>query len=146
MLIAVFAHSPAHLLEYSGATDVFSEAAFRSGGKADYTVRIIAETTDPIVCLSGARVIPDQAEMGLTVRTYKADIRKQMLAAIARITKAEAQAAGAPREPSIEHYEGTDAVYNDPALALRLRVPLESALGKLDPRSRRRAVVVCAQK
>jgi len=60
MLIGVFAQSPAHLLEYSGATDVFSEAAFRSGGKADYTVRIIAETADPLVCLSGARVIPDR--------------------------------------------------------------------------------------
>ncbi len=75
-------------------------------------------------------IIPDQAELGLTVRTYKADIRKHVLAAIARITKAEAEAAGAPREPLIEHYEGTDAVYNDPALAQRLRGPLESALGK----------------
>src|SRR5438270_2227893 len=75
-------------------------------------------------------IIPDQAEMGLTVRTYKPDVRKQMLAAIARIAKAEAQAAGAPREPLIEHYEGTDAVYNDPALAERLRLALEATLGK----------------
>jgi hippurate hydrolase len=75
-------------------------------------------------------IIPDQAELGLTVRTYKAEVRKQVLAAIARITKAEAQAAGAPREPSIDHYEGTAAVYNDPALAQRLRLPLEAALGK----------------
>src|SRR5882762_4884303 len=75
-------------------------------------------------------IIPDQAEMGLTVRTYKPDVRKQMLAAIARITNAEAQAAGAPREPLIEHYEGTDAVYNDPTLAQRLRLTLEAALGK----------------
>jgi hippurate hydrolase len=75
-------------------------------------------------------IIPDQAEMGLTVRTYKADVRKQILAAIARITKAEAAAAGAPREPLIEGYEGTDAVYNDPALAQRLRGPLEAELGK----------------
>jgi hippurate hydrolase len=75
-------------------------------------------------------IIPDQAEMGLTVRTYKADVRKQVLAAIARITKAEAEAAGAKREPLIEHYEGTDAVYNDPALAERLRGPLEAELGK----------------
>ena len=75
-------------------------------------------------------IIPDQAELGLTVRTYKADIRKQVLAAIARITKAEAQAAGAPREPLIERYEFTDAVYNDPALAQRLRSALESKLGK----------------
>jgi amidohydrolase len=75
-------------------------------------------------------IIPDQAELGLTVRTYKAEVRKQVLAAIARITKAESEAAGAPREPSIEHYEATDAVYNDPALAQRLRGSLDSALGK----------------
>lgn len=75
-------------------------------------------------------IIPDQAEMGLTVRTYKADVRKQLLAAITRMTKAEAAAAGAPREPLIERYEGTDAVYNDPALAQRLRGSLETELGK----------------
>jgi metal-dependent amidase/aminoacylase/carboxypeptidase family protein len=75
-------------------------------------------------------IIPDEAEMGLTVRTYKPQIRKQVLAAITRITNAEAAAAGAPREPSIEHYEATDAVYNDPTLAQRLKGPLEAALGK----------------
>jgi hippurate hydrolase len=66
-------------------------------------------------------IIPDQAEMGLTVRTYKQDVRKQVLAAISRIAKAEAEAAGAAREPAVEHYEGTDAVYNEPVLAERLR-------------------------
>jgi amidohydrolase len=75
-------------------------------------------------------IIPDQAELGLTVRTYKTEIRKQILAAIARIVKAEAEAGGAPRDPLIEHYEATDSVYNDPALAQRLRAPLETALGK----------------
>lgn len=75
-------------------------------------------------------IISDQAELGLTVRSYKPEVRKQVLAAIARITKAEAQAAGAPREPLIEHYEATDAVYNDPALAQRLEGVLQSALGK----------------
>jgi hippurate hydrolase len=75
-------------------------------------------------------IIPDQAEMGLTVRTFKQDVRKQILAAITRITKAEAAAAGAPREPLVDHYEGTDSVYNDPALAEHLRAPLEAALGK----------------
>jgi amidohydrolase len=75
-------------------------------------------------------IIPDQAEMGLTVRTYKQEVRKQILAAIDRIAKGEAAAAGAAREPSVEHYEGTDSVYNDPALAARLRAPLQAALGK----------------
>jgi amidohydrolase len=75
-------------------------------------------------------IIPDHAELGLTVRTYKAEVRKQVLAAIARITAAEAAAAGAPRPPSIDHDEGTNAVYNDPALAQRLRVVLQNALGR----------------
>jgi amidohydrolase len=75
-------------------------------------------------------VIPDHAELGLTVRSFKAEVRKQVLAAITRITNAEAEAAGAPRVPLIEHYEATDSVYNDPALAERLRGVLESALGK----------------
>jgi amidohydrolase len=75
-------------------------------------------------------IIPDHAELGLTVRAYNPAVRKQILAAIARITKAEADAAGAPREPEIEHYEATDAVYNDPALAERLQTVLVKALGK----------------
>jgi amidohydrolase len=74
-------------------------------------------------------IIPDQAELGITVRTYKAEVRKQVLAAISRIVKAEADAAGVEREPTIEHYEGTDAVYNDPRLGQRLRGTLEAALG-----------------
>jgi len=75
-------------------------------------------------------IIPDQAEFGMTVRTFKADVRKQVLAAIERVVKGEAMAGGATREPLIEHYESTDSVYNDPALAERLRAPLEAALGK----------------
>ena len=75
-------------------------------------------------------IIPDHAELGITVRSYKPEVRKLMLAAIERITKAEANAAGAPQEPKIEHTEATDAVYNDPALAQRMQSVLESALGK----------------
>ena len=75
-------------------------------------------------------IIPDQAELGLTVRTYKPDVRKHVLAAITRITDAEAQAAGAPKPPLIEQYESTDAVYNDPTLAQRLTNTLQTTLGK----------------
>jgi amidohydrolase len=77
-------------------------------------------------------IIPDRAEFGVTVRTYKPEVRKQVLAAIDRITRSEAAAAGAPQQPTIEHYESTDAVYNDPVLAQRLRTVLESAIGKND--------------
>ena len=75
-------------------------------------------------------IIPDHAELGLTVRSYKPEVRKQVLAAIDRIVRAEAAAGGATQEPKIEHYEATDAVYNDPALAQRMQSVLESTLGK----------------
>jgi amidohydrolase len=75
-------------------------------------------------------IIPDHADLGLTVRSYKPEVRKQVLSAIERITKAEANAAGATEEPKIDHNEATDAVYNDPALAQRIQGVLELALGK----------------
>jgi hippurate hydrolase len=75
-------------------------------------------------------IIPDDAELGLTVRSYKEDVRKQILAAINRIVKGETLAGGATKEPLIEQLGSNDLVYNDPALAQRLRVPLEAALGK----------------
>jgi amidohydrolase len=77
-----------------------------------------------------SNIIPDRAELGLTVRTYQAEVRKQVLEAITRITNGEAQAAGAPQPPLIEHFESADAVYNDPQLAQRMRTALEGALGK----------------
>jgi len=75
-------------------------------------------------------IIPDEAELGLTVRTYNPAIRKQVLAAISRIVKAEAEAAGVQRLPTVDHYESTDALYNDPVLNARLTPVLASALGK----------------
>ncbi|ABB74156.1 hippurate hydrolase [Nitrosospira multiformis ATCC 25196] len=52
-------------------------------------------------------VIPDEAVIKLNVRTFDADVRKRVLAAIERIANAEAAASGAPRPPEIttlEHY------------------------------------------
>jgi amidohydrolase len=75
-------------------------------------------------------IIPDQAELGLTVRTRSAEVRKQVLAAIQRIIKGESEAGGAPRAPLLDHFEATDLVYNDPALAQRMKGTLEAALGR----------------
>jgi amidohydrolase len=75
-------------------------------------------------------IIPDEAKLGLTVRTYDPDVRKHVLAAIARIVKGEAEASGVAKLPQIEHDEATDAVYNDPALAKAMTAVLVKALGK----------------
>jgi hippurate hydrolase len=75
-------------------------------------------------------IIPDEAQMGLTVRSYKPDVRNHLLAGIERVAKAEAMAAGAEKMPKIEKYESTSAVYNDPVLTQHLAATLEGVLGK----------------
>lgn len=75
-------------------------------------------------------IIPDQAEMGLTVRSYKPEVRKHLLEAIGRVARAEAQAGGAEKMPVVDRYESTSAVYNDPVLTAHLAAMLESTLGK----------------
>ncbi|HEV3037242.1 MAG TPA: amidohydrolase [Candidatus Angelobacter sp.] len=75
-------------------------------------------------------IIPDEAQMGITVRSYKPDVRQHLLASIDRVVKAEAQAGGAERMPVIEKFESTSAVYNDPVLTKHLADVLETALGK----------------
>lgn len=74
-------------------------------------------------------IIPDTAHLQLTVRTFKPEVRKQVLAAIERIAKAEAMASGAPREPSFKIYESTPSIYNDPELTNHLAKVLAAALG-----------------
>jgi amidohydrolase len=75
-------------------------------------------------------IIPDQAQMGLTVRSYKPEVRQHLLAAIERVAKAEAAASGAEKAPLVEKYESTSAVYNDPVLTQHLAGVLESVVGK----------------
>jgi hippurate hydrolase len=75
-------------------------------------------------------IIPDDAQMGLTVRSYKPEVRQHLLAAIERVAKGEAMAAGAEKMPLVEKYESTSAVYNDPVLTQHLAGTLESVLGK----------------
>ena len=75
-------------------------------------------------------IIPDQAQLGLTVRSYTPEVRKHLLAAITRIANAEAQAGGAEKMPLIEEFESTSSVYNDPILSRHLVTTLENALGK----------------
>ncbi len=74
-------------------------------------------------------IIPDEVHLGLTVRSFTAEVRKHLLAAIERVAKAEAEAANAPRLPEVKVTESANAVYNDPKLAERLGQVLSAALG-----------------
>jgi amidohydrolase len=74
-------------------------------------------------------IIPSEVTLLLTVRTLTDPMRKHVLKSIDRIVKAEAMGAGAPREPTIERYEGTDALVNDAALTQRVSAALKRELG-----------------
>ena len=86
---------------------------------------------DPIVVTVGSihggtkhNIIPDEVKMQLTVRTYKSEVRERVLAAIDRIAKGCAAAAGVPpeRAPIV-------TVSKDPNSRLRLTTILNSRSG-----------------
>ncbi|WP_029136772.1 amidohydrolase [Nakamurella lactea] len=58
-------------------------------------------------------IIPDSAELLVSTRSYDEKVRSRMVAAIERIVRAEAAAAGATREPTVELMYGFPAVVND---------------------------------
>jgi hippurate hydrolase len=93
---------------------------------------------DPVVITVGsihggtqANVIPDEVRLQLSVRTYTEEVRTRTFAAIRRIARGEATAAGAPREPQVETpARANPPVYNDPTLTLRLAGALKKGLGE----------------
>src|SRR5438876_2459260 len=95
---------------------------------------------DPIVVTVGSihggtkhNIIPDEVKMQLTVRTYKADVRERVLAAIERIAKGCATAAGLPPDKmptvTVERDHFAPAMYNNPELTERLAAAWKKTLG-----------------
>jgi hippurate hydrolase len=74
-------------------------------------------------------IIPDDVKLQLTVRSFTPEVREHLLSAIDRITKAEAAAARAPREPVIESFGHSEPLVNDPALTERVRAALVKGIG-----------------
>jgi hippurate hydrolase len=95
------------------------------------------DPVDPAVITVGSihggtrsNIIPDDVTLQLTVRSYREEVQRQLLAAIDRVARGEAAASGAPRPPTVTVLgTGTRAVFNEPALTRRLRGALERALG-----------------
>ena len=67
--------------------------------------REVAGTDTAVVTVGAMRagtkenIIPDEAELLLSIRTFDPLVRDRVLAAIARIVRAEAAASGASRDP-----------------------------------------------
>lgn len=76
-------------------------------------------------------IIPDDVHLQLTIRAYKEEVRKNILASLERIAKGLALAGGIPedRAPVLQVNEGTMPMYNDPALVTRVSGALKRALG-----------------
>ncbi|MDD3797941.1 MAG: amidohydrolase [Novosphingobium sp.] len=78
-------------------------------------------------------VIPGEARLQLTVRSYNAETRKMLLDGIARIARGEAIAAGLPEElmPQVTVLEGsTPAASNTPAFAKDMAALFTARFGK----------------
>ncbi|MFL6515356.1 MAG: amidohydrolase [Chthoniobacterales bacterium] len=95
---------------------------------------------DPIVVTVGSihggtkhNIIPDEVKMQITVRTYKAEVRQRVLAAIDQIAKGTAVAAGFPAdrmpEVTVLKEEAVPATYNNPDLTKRITAALKAAIG-----------------
>jgi len=96
---------------------------------------------DPVVVTVGSihggtkhNIIPDEVDLQLSVRAYKEEVRKRVLASIERITKGIALAAGIPddRAPIVKVSETqiTGPTYNDPQLTERLAAVFVKTLGQ----------------
>ncbi|MBQ1017624.1 amidohydrolase [Micromonospora sp. D93] len=77
-----------------------------------------------------ATVIPDMAELGLSLRTFSEESRDRALAAIRRIVSAEAAASGADREAEVELTHRVPALLNDEAVVSRTVERFADALGR----------------
>lgn len=91
---------------------------------------------DPAVITVGSihggtrpNIIPDEVKLELTVRSYTEPVRQHLLSAINRIVKAEAEAAGAPKDPLVEREEPGYPLVNDPEMTKRVAAALVRDLG-----------------
>lgn len=74
-------------------------------------------------------IIPDRAELGLSIRTFDPAVREKVLAAVERIVHGEAHSAGAPREPEIETTASFPTLTNDVEATATVAAAFEAHFG-----------------
>ena len=96
---------------------------------------------DPAVVTVGSihggtkhNIIPDQVKLQLTVRSYKPEVRRELLDSIREVAQNTARAQGWPEEllPIVEIHEeeGTPATFNDPELIERAAEVFQAEFGE----------------
>lgn len=97
--------------------------------------REVAGTDTAVVTVGAVRagtkenIIPDEAELLISIRSVTPAVRERVLSAITRIVRAEAAASGAPRDPEVTLDYGFPAVVNDVDACARTRPALEAVVG-----------------
>jgi hippurate hydrolase len=92
--------------------------------------RDIAGTDSAVITVGALRagtkanIIPDEAELLLSVRSFDEAVRDTVLAGIRRVVAAEAAASGAPEPPLVEVLESFPLLVNDHDAAARTRAAL----------------------
>jgi hippurate hydrolase len=74
-------------------------------------------------------IIPAEAELKVTVRSFSEPVRKRLLAAIERIVRAEASASGALRLPEVERIGGYPVLVNDEAAIEKTMAGIRAEVG-----------------
>ncbi|MBI3227033.1 MAG: amidohydrolase [Mycolicibacterium cosmeticum] len=74
-------------------------------------------------------IIPDTAELGINVRTYSAERRAAVRAAVERVVRAEAAASNAPREPDFDWTVTAPVLISDPAATEKTVAALREHFG-----------------
>jgi len=148
------AHRPGFLMANSSTVEVVIHGKGGHGAKPHETVDpvVIAARTvlalqtlvsrevnplDPAVVTVGSihggtksNIVPDDVKLQLTVRSFRDDVQRHLLDGIGRIARAEAAAAGAPKEPTVTVTESAQSTWNDPAIDARLAATLSRTLGQ----------------
>ncbi|RII08555.1 putative hydrolase YxeP [Streptomyces sp. YIM 130001] len=76
-------------------------------------------------------IIPDTAELGVNIRSYTAQTRDLVRAAIERIVRAEAAASGAEREPDFRWFGHAPALVSEPDATESVRAAFTEHFGEL---------------
>jgi hippurate hydrolase len=105
-------------------TDVQSIISREKDPKAFGVVTVGAFTAGTV-----NNIIPDHADLKLTLRSHDDATRKLLVEGVERTARAVAAMAHAP-EPTITQPTGTNAVHNDAALSARSAAMLKTVFGK----------------
>jgi amidohydrolase len=74
-------------------------------------------------------VIPERAEMRVSLRSYDTEVRERLMTSIDRIVRAEAAASGAEQDPEVNLKESFPVLVNDPDACARTQAGFDRDLG-----------------